>query len=910
MKRSLLILGIIFMMFPVLTNAQSKQHRCGAMEHLEMQMKADPGLKQRMEAIERHTDNFIRNNTAQSRAVISIPVVFHVVYNTTAENLADSFLVSQINILNEDFRKMNADTTVIPSVFKSLAADTEIEFVIAKRDPAGNPTTGITRTSTAVTSWTSDDQVKFNANGGKDAWPSDSYLNFWVCDLSGGLLGYAQFPGGDASTDGVVCNYLNVGKNAAGNPYGLGRTATHEVGHWLNLRHIWGDASCGNDLVDDTPTQEASNSGCPAFPSTSACAGNAPNGDMYVNYMDYCNDACLVMFTSGQKDRMNAVLAPGGARFSLTSSLGGIAPGPCTDPPTGGSAQASASSVCAGSQVSLSLTGATHGTGQTYQWQYSSDNSSWSNMTNDTGMTALATVTSDIYYRCELTCGVTTSHSASVQVTTEAYVINTFPYLEDFDNLPLDCGWIIENTNTDGSTWEVLSNATYANSGTNSMYYTYSTVNGADDWIFTPAVQVSPNNEYRMTLNQRVFNASYPEDMEIWIGTAPNSGSMTNMLYNGTNLTNATYQSRSSVYHQPSEYGQLYFGIKCKSAVNDAYLFVDDIQIQESVVCTPGSAFAMKNNASCYNSNTGSINVSLSGGMAPYSFVWSNGATTEDLSNIAAGIYTVTATDNVGCITVKSVGISQPAANIAHTSFTKVKCKGSSNATMRVLGSGGTSPYTYSWNTSPVQNTAEATNVPAGTYTATVTDNNGCTVTRQVVLTEPSAIMPFIVTNNPGPGDLNLLVSGGLAPYTFNWSNGATTEDLSGVSPGFYFVYIKDKNSCAKLKSVNLTAPNNRGVNQVPYANSDRIELIDASGDYLVFPNPVSDILHLIATEDVGEVRSYRILNLMGELIAEERISSAVNNAQINIAVEGLATGVYFIQIEGDKTATLKFQKL
>ena len=149
--------------------------------------------------------------------------------------------------------------------------------------------------------------MKFTSQGGADVWDSKKYLNIWVCNLSGSTLGFAQFPGGPESTDGVVVDYLYFGSiGTATAPYDLGRTLTHEVGHWLNLRHIWGDSYCGNDFVDDTPTQQTSNSGCPSFPHISC--NNGPNGDMFMNYMDYTHDDCLIMFTNGQKNRMIAAL--------------------------------------------------------------------------------------------------------------------------------------------------------------------------------------------------------------------------------------------------------------------------------------------------------------------------------------------------------------------------------------------------------------------------------------------------------------------------------------------------------------------------------------------------------------------------------------------------------------------------
>mgnify|MGYP002780973345 CR=1 FL=1 len=303
---------------------------CATMDNLAAQMAADPGLAGRMAAIESQTRQ-VEANPALRRgtaAVITIPVVVHVLYNTAAQNVSDAQIQSQIAVLNEDFRKLNADVANVPAGFAGLTADVGIEFVLAKRDPNGNATTGIQRKQTSITSWSTNDAMKRSSSGGIDAWPAGQYLNLWVCNLSNSILGYAQFPGGTAATDGVVILTSAFGRNGSSvAPFNLGRTATHEVGHWLNLRHIWGDATCGSDQVADTPTQRTSNGGCPTYPKTSTCTGNGQFGDMFMNYMDYTNDACMYMFSAGQSTRMNALFATGGARASLVTSLGGTAPG-------------------------------------------------------------------------------------------------------------------------------------------------------------------------------------------------------------------------------------------------------------------------------------------------------------------------------------------------------------------------------------------------------------------------------------------------------------------------------------------------------------------------------------------------------------------------------------------------------
>ena len=318
-------------------------HRtCAAVEVLNNQIAADPGLAQARAAIERQTANYAANvaNTAQrgtAAITVTIPVVVHVVYGSTAENISDAQIASQIATLNEDYHLLNTDAGSVPSAFAGLKADVGIQFVLAKRTPSGLATTGIDRKSQATPTggWGTADKIKQTTYGGVAAWDASKYLNFWVGTIGGGILGYAQFPGGSASTDGVVISSTYFGRTGSVTaPYNLGRTASHEVGHWLNLNHIWGDdggACTGTDNVSDTPNQGAENYGKPVYPHVSC--SNGPNGDMFMNYMDYVDDNAMFMFSTGQSSRMNALFATGGARVGLLTSQGGVAPGGTTTPP-------------------------------------------------------------------------------------------------------------------------------------------------------------------------------------------------------------------------------------------------------------------------------------------------------------------------------------------------------------------------------------------------------------------------------------------------------------------------------------------------------------------------------------------------------------------------------------------------
>lgn len=303
---------------------------CGTMQVHRRLLDTDRNYARRLARAENHCFRAMQSGLAMRPGCTRIPVVVHVVHKTAAENISRAQIDSQIAILNADFRMKNADVADVPAAFLPLVADSRIEFVLASTDPDGNPTDGVTRTETSENAFDTDDRIKFDATGGKDAWDTAEYLNIWVGNLAGGLLGYAQFPGGPAATDGVVCRSTAFGDTGTAEPpFDKGRTATHEVGHWLNLRHIWGDdgGGCtGSDLVADTPNQGGPNSGKPVFPSLSC--NNGPNGDMFMNYMDYVDDEAMVMFTAGQVMRMQACLDGPRASIGQPISCDGPAPQP------------------------------------------------------------------------------------------------------------------------------------------------------------------------------------------------------------------------------------------------------------------------------------------------------------------------------------------------------------------------------------------------------------------------------------------------------------------------------------------------------------------------------------------------------------------------------------------------------
>ncbi len=281
--------------------------RCGTMNLLEKHLIKNTKLKSKMDTIEKQCQAFIalsKSGKITDLDTITIPIVVHVIYSKTEENICNQQILSQVEVLNQDFSKTNKDIDQIPQEFKNSASDINIRFNLDS----------IIRVSSTRTEWGTGDSMKFSSNGGSDGIDPTKHLNIWVCNIGNGILGYAQFPGDAIATDGIVISPQFFGTEGfISPPFDKGRTATHEVGHWLNLRHIWGDGNCAvDDFVEDTPSSDGPNFGCPDYP-TIRCESN----NMTMNYMDYVDDNCMYMFTNGQKNRMRATFANGGPRESF-----------------------------------------------------------------------------------------------------------------------------------------------------------------------------------------------------------------------------------------------------------------------------------------------------------------------------------------------------------------------------------------------------------------------------------------------------------------------------------------------------------------------------------------------------------------------------------------------------------------
>ncbi len=301
--------------------AQTPRRRsCGCLQAHFALLDRFPEARANQAAIETFARAAREGRQALRRGVVRIPVVVHIVLRKPTQ-VTDAQVRRQIERLNLDFRKQNPDVAKVPAAFRPLVADAKIAFELARQTPTGRATKGIRRKRTSKASFSHVlDDVKDPKTGGLAPWDPERYLNLWVCSLEGGTLGYAQFPGGPPETDGVVILDAAFGSGGSAEaPFDLGRTATHEVGHYLNLSHIWGEnriPTCqDDDFVGDTPAQFDKNYGTPSFPHLSC--HNGPHGDLFMNYMDYVDDEAMFMFTKGQVTRMRATLS--GARRRLGS---------------------------------------------------------------------------------------------------------------------------------------------------------------------------------------------------------------------------------------------------------------------------------------------------------------------------------------------------------------------------------------------------------------------------------------------------------------------------------------------------------------------------------------------------------------------------------------------------------------
>ena len=377
-----------------------------------------------------------------------IPVVVHVIHNGGTENISDAQIQSQIDVLNEDYRKI-AGTNGFGN-----GVDTEVEFCLAKIDPNGKCTNGIVRVQSTLTNHQSYQRAQLSA---LSYWDNTHYLNMYVVKtIAGNVLGYSSFPNGPASDDGVVCVHNYFGRTGTASA-SLGRTMSHESGHWFGLYHTF-NGGCGvdtcadGDYVCDTPPAANPNSGCPVINS---CSNDFPNvNDQVQNYMDYSNDACKSMFTLGQKLRMQATLATirtniwSAANVTSAGCDSGFTNGPCN---VIADFTANSQNICTGNSVLF--TNKSQNNPFTYQWYFPGG-------TPATATTANVTVTYNTPGNYDVTL-ITTNAVGSDSITLTNYIQVSnpsvgiaLPYMENFEDTLFPTNGITIDNPDNGITWE------------------------------------------------------------------------------------------------------------------------------------------------------------------------------------------------------------------------------------------------------------------------------------------------------------------------------------------------------------------------------------------------------------------------------------------------------------------------
>jgi len=478
------------------------------------------------------------------QTVYTIPIVFHVVYRSAAENISTAQILSQLQILNEDFARLNADTINTPIGFRPVAVNTGIQFCLATRDPQGNASTGIVRYSypsgTTFSTGYVDGTVK-----PATIWNPEQYLNFWIVPLSGSILGYAQFPvsslpglsgSATANTDGVVCLHTSIGR-APANPftgtYNAGRTATHEVGHYLGLRHIWGDGGCTvDDYCGDTPASDAANYGCP---TTHVSCGSV---DMVQNYMDYTDDACMNIFTADQRIRMRTVMENSPRRSNLRTSPACL---PLNSAPIAAIAQ-SALQACLNVPVTLS----DQSTNGPTQWFWSIQPATGFQFTSGTtanSQNPVVLFTQAGTYSVRLR--VSNAFGSDSILRTDAIVVGagrSLPFIETFPGAALASGWTLSNP--DGATtWVFRNGLTPAGASTPMAWIDLFDYNasGQEDGLVSPVIDLSGVSNPVLSFDVAYARYSTTLFDKLRVDVSTNCGaSFTNGLYLKENLVLAT----------------------------------------------------------------------------------------------------------------------------------------------------------------------------------------------------------------------------------------------------------------------------------------------------------------------------------------------------------------------------------
>lgn len=875
-------LGIfLFLILPLSLFSQNNikntaSQRCHTDEKMQMAMDADPSYKKALEEdLSKPMTSTPSTFGKSSSVVVTIPVHVIICHPPgqaigTGVNFSLVHVESQITVLNEDFRRTNSDAGNTPSVFP--AADVEIEFCLASVDPSGNATDGITRYGT-------NENLSSNENSIKSAtgWNRNNYLNIWVGPNLGGILGWAYLPntGGlpNATLDGVVTASTTFGGPGYGTnvPYHLGRTTTHEVGHYLGLRHVWGNGGCASDdNIADTPIQSSQNFGCPNHPSPSCSNG----GDMFMNYMDYVNDNCMNAFTTGQGNRMHDIL--NSSRSSLLNS---------------------AATVCSGSSAPLALQLVSQtdvtcnlgndgsitvlGSGGSGSYTYNINGGTSQNSNTFTGLTASTYIVEVSDGSSTITMNVTISEPPAIIpiVNTQTdvscfglsdgnliidgvggtnngagytYNIDGGPFSNNnfFTNLSGGIHTVIVKDENDCEGIAtiiidepaellsfVLSQTQIDCSGNNNGLVIIESLGGTPGFLYSfNGGGYLPNNVFT-NLSQGVylvetvddnfcehsFNVTItePDVLQIIVQSQVNLncfGENTGLIEaEGQGGTGSLQYQINNLGYQVNPLFENLTGGTYNLDVIDENGCVEGIIVEITEPSELVTELVNQTNVSCAG-GLGAVTVNSVGGSGTPS-VTLNGIVLSGNSvtfeNLTSGVYPIIVADENNCEVFSSVEITgSPAVDLSITNSQNVNCNGENNGLIEAESSGGSGIFTYLLNGVDQGNNNVFTNLSGGTYIIESIDSEGCTDEIIVDITEPQVLTGQITQQTDincfgeNNGAVTIGGSGGMGSLTYTLgSETNTTGIFNGLVEGTYSVSVLDENNCVTSVPIEITQP-------------------------------------------------------------------------------------------------------
>jgi len=537
---------------------QVKVIRCETVKYMNEVQNKDPQFLINQAELERQTAEYVSslnsnkstNAAANQRVKRIIPIVFHVFHNGGPENISKQRILEQVEILNRDFQRLNADTNETNPIYKSIAADCDIEFRLAKLDPNGNCTDGIVRVKTDLT-YNADDNIKALSR-----WPNNKYFNVWVVEtisttqVGGVVLGRSQFPGGSNTTDGVLLKATVTGNTTTFSNYG--RTLTHEIGHSLNLRHIWGDATCGNDFVADTPPHNGANSGCPNNRVSTCVTGNVI--EMTENYMDYTNGVCQNMFSEGQKTRMEAVWnSTTNGRNNLYSSSNLVATGTndgyvatsCTPIADFNRKQ----EICSGT-VAAFIDGSFNTDVIAWEWTFEGGTPSTSTAQNPS-ISYPTAGRFDVKLKVTSAGGVDSVLKSDYIRVFESISTKVPPFTLDMEDASLFNNNAV-NAGGNKKNWELVTNAGFSSSSSLAMKF-FGISDGQSNDVLLPTINFKGTTAPKLTFNYAYARRTTLSNDNLTLGFSRNCGVSFSNLFNKSGSALATTTNSTSSFIPSSD---------------------------------------------------------------------------------------------------------------------------------------------------------------------------------------------------------------------------------------------------------------------------------------------------------------------------------------------------------------------